>query len=184
MRTSVREENAEPIRTALRASIILFAMKVLPLVAVALLLAGCSQELPTSPIQSAQSAHAVVPEATRVGRGRAVVPPAACADLSGIYDVVYEGHCPAAGYLKSWELQQNGCAIVVNINPDLPSVRGTVKGSAIDLSMRNGFTACAYTLDGTGTVSNGVIRATLTGPTSGPCCGSGIDTVSLVATKR
>ena len=159
-------------------------MKALAVVAVALLFAGCSQELPTSPIQSAQSAHAVTPEATRVGRGRAVVPPAGCVDVSGIYDVVYEGHCPTGVYLTSWELRRNGCAISANINPDMPSVRGTVKGSAIDLSLRNGFTACMYALDGTGTVSNGVIRATLTGPTSGPCCGSGVDTVSLVATKR
>jgi len=159
-------------------------MKALAVVAVTFLFAGCSQELPTSPIQSAQSAHPVTTEATRVGRGRAVVPPAGCVDLSGIYDVVYEGGCPTSGYLTSWELRQNGCAFVANINPDLPSVRGTVKGSTINLSLRNGFVACMYTLDGAGTVSSGVIRATLTGPTSGPCCGSGIDTVTLVATRR
>ena len=159
-------------------------MKTLAVVAVALLVAGCSQELPTSPIQSAESARPVRTEATRVGRGRAVVPPASCVDLSGIYDVTYEGHCPTSGYLTSWELRQNGCAFFANINPDLPNVQGTVKGSTINLSLRNGFTACMYTLDGTGTVSNGVIRATLSGPTSGPCCGSGIDNVSLVAAKQ
>jgi hypothetical protein len=159
-------------------------MKALAVVAVALLVAGCSQELPTSPIQSAQSARPVTTEATHVGRGRAVAPPAGCVDLSGINDVVYEGHCPTSGYLTSWDLRQNGCTFSANINPDLPAVRGTVKGSTVNLSLRNGFTACMYTLDGVGTVSSGVIRATLTGPTSGPCCGSGIDTVTLVATKR
>ena len=118
------------------------------------------------------------------GRVHAVSPPAGCVDLSGFYDVRYEGGCPNSGYLTSWELRQNGCSFSANANPDVPSVRGSVTRSTVKLSLRNGFVACTYTLDGTGTVSNGVIRATVTGTTDGPCCGSRSDTVSLVATRR
>jgi hypothetical protein len=168
-------------------------MKAFAVVAGGLLLVSCSQELPTSPGQTAQKARPVteatragqpVTDATRMGRVRAVAPPAGCVDLSGFYDVRYEGGCPTSGYLTSWELRQNGCEFSANINPDLPSVRGRVTGSTVNLSLRNGFIRCTYSLNGTGTISNGVIRATVTGPTDGPCCGSGIDTVSLVATKR
>jgi hypothetical protein len=166
-----------------RSRIILLAMKALAVVAGTLIVVSCSQELPTSPVQTAQKAQSVA-ESIRPGRVRAVVPPAGCVDLSGFYDVRYEGGCATRGYLTSWELRQNGCEFFANSNPDLPDVRGTVRGSTVNLSLRNGFTTCTYALNGTGTVSNGVIRATVTGPTDGPCCGSGIDTVSLVATKR
>src|SRR5438132_84732 len=106
----------------------LLDMKALALIAGALLVVGCSRELPTSPIQTSQRAQSVT-ETTRVGRVRAVVPPAGCVDLSGIYDVVYEGGCPTGGYLTSWELRQDVCAFVANINPDFPTVRGTVRES-------------------------------------------------------
>jgi hypothetical protein len=168
-------------------------MKTFVIVAGVLLFVGCSQELPTSPSQAAQKARPVteatragqpVTDAIRVGRSRAVSPPAGCIDLSGFYDVRYDGGCPTSGYLTSWELRQNGCEFSANINPDLPTVRGRVTGSTVSLSLRNGFIRCTYSLDGTGTVANGVIRATVTGPIDGPCCGSKIDTVSLVATKR
>jgi len=158
-------------------------MKAFAVIAGVLLFVSCSQELPTSPSQTRQTLKPVT-EATHAGRVRAVSPPAGCVDLSGFYDVRYEGGCPTGGYLTSWELRQNGCEFSIDVNPDLPNVRGRVTGSAVSLSMTNGFIACTYSLDGTGTVSNGVIRAKVTGPTGGPCCGSGIDTVSLVATKR
>jgi len=158
-------------------------MKAFAAVAVVLLFVSCSQDLPTSPSQTRQKLQPVA-EATRAGRVRAVTPPAGCIDLSGFYDVRYEGGCPTSGYLTSWELRQNGCEFSANANPDLPNVRGRVTGSAVTLSLRNGFISCTYSLDGTGTVSNGVIRAKVTGPTDGPCCVSGIDTLSLVATKR
>ena len=158
-------------------------MKALAVVVGVLLFAGCSKELPTDPSQTARTLQPVT-ESAHAGRVRAVAPPAGCVNLSGFYDVRYEGGCPTSGYLTSWELRQNGCEFSANVNPDLPSVRGRVTGSAVSLSLRNGFIRCTYSLDGTGTVANGVIRATVTGPTDGPCCGSGIDTVSLVATKR
>jgi hypothetical protein len=170
-------------KTLPRSRIILLDMKALAVVVATLIVVSCSQELPTSPIQTAQKALPVT-EAVRPGRVRAVAPPAGCVDVSGFYDVGYEGGCPTRGYLTRWELRQNGCEFFANINPDFPNVRGTVRGSTVNLLLRNGFTTCTYTLNGTGTVSNGVIRATVTGPTDGPCCGSGTDTVSLVATKR
>ena len=164
-------------------SIILLDMKALAVVSGVLLFVNCSQELPTSPIRTAQKAQSLT-EAIHAGRVHAVSPPAGCVDLSGFYDVRYEGGCPTSGYLTSWELRQNGCSFSMNVNPDLPNVRGSVTRSTVKLSLRNGFIACTYTLDGTGTVSNGVIRATLTGTTDGPCCGSRSDTVSLVAIRR
>jgi hypothetical protein len=159
-------------------------MKAFAVVAGVLLFVSCSQELPTSPNQAPRTLQPLTEAATHPGRARAVSPPAGCVDVSGFYDVRYEGGCPTGGYLTSWELRQNGCEFSANVNPDLPNVRGHVTGSAVSLSMTNGFISCTYSLEGTGTVSNGVIRAKVTGPTDGPCCGSGIDTVSLVATKR
>lgn len=107
-----------------------------------------------------------------------------CVDLSGTWDVHYQGSCPTNGYLSTWQLEQSGCAARVNINPDLPTVSATVSGTTVQISMRNGFIACTYHLDGTGTVSNGVITAVLSGPVSGPCCQGSEETVQVVATKR
>jgi hypothetical protein len=159
-------------------------MKSFAAIAGVLLMVACSQELPTSPSQATQKAPPPVSDAISGGRRRAVSHPAGCVDLSGVYDVRYESGCPASGYLTTWELHQNGCEFSASVHADSPSVRGRVSGSTVNLSLRNGFTRCTYSLDGTGAVANGVIRATVSGPTDGPCCGAAIDTVSLVATKR
>lgn len=86
--------------------------------------------------------------------------------------------------MSTWQMEQAGCSARVNINPDLPSVSAVVEGTTVTLSMRNGFINCTYRLDGTGTLSNGVITAVLSGPVSGPCCQGPQETVQLVATKR
>src|SRR5438128_1313745 len=65
-------------------------MRVFAVVAAVLLSVSCSQELPTSPSRTAQKAL-LVTEATPAGRVRAVSHPAGCVDLSGFYDVRYEG---------------------------------------------------------------------------------------------
>ena len=43
---------------------------------------------------------------------------------------------------------------------------GTLDTSGVTVKIRNGFTACEYQLEGRGTLANGVINATLTGPVS------------------
>jgi hypothetical protein len=147
---------------------------------------GCGQDLPTSP--SGSQHRLVVPQQTQSSntRRRAAFSGSAgpCVDLSGIWDVRYQGSCPTDGYLSTWQLEQTGCSAHVNINPDLPTVSCAIAGSTVKVSMRNGFIDCTYQLEGTGTVSNGALTAVVSGPVGGPCCPGPNETVRLVATKR
>lgn len=111
-------------------------------------------------------------------------PTSGCADFSGVYDVTYQGSCPGDTYPKTWELQQEGCAVHTPLVADAPSVNGTAQSSTITLMLRNGFTACLYQLNGTGRLDGGTIRATLAGNVSGPCCGLRSESVQVVATRR
>jgi hypothetical protein len=106
-----------------------------------------------------------------------------CVDVSGVYDVVYQGVCPSQ-YLKQWTLQQSGCSIQTPIAPDLPTVTGTMNGKSVHLVMQNGFTACLYHLEGDGQFDGQTIRAQVSGKISGPCCGDQQETLSIVAVRR
>jgi hypothetical protein len=106
-----------------------------------------------------------------------------CVDLSGTYDVTYQGQCPTQ-YPKQWTLQQTMCDAHTAIAPDAPIVTGTVKGNAVHLQMQNGFTACLYTLEGDGQFDGQAIRAQLSGKTSGPCCGDQQEALTVVAVRR
>jgi hypothetical protein len=151
----------------------------------AILSIGCRRDsLPTSP-GAPQAASMQAPVRTDTPRRRAVYPgPPQCADLSGTWDVRYQGSCPTDGYLSTWEVTQTGCVAHLPLFPDVPTVNFVVKGTSVELTMRNGFINCEYHLEGTGTVSNGVITAVVSGPVSGPCCKEPTETVQLVATKR
>jgi hypothetical protein len=155
-----------------------------PLLVSLLLFAACARELPTEPLTGKSSVASDA--ASSSGRRRAATAPAtgACATIAGTYDVRYEAACPNSNYPETWELQQAGCDFHTPLYPDMPATIGTVDAGGVSLKMRNGFIACEYQLEGRGTIANGVITATLTGPTSGPCCGTTTETVHLVATRR
>lgn len=158
-------------------------MRIAIVTSLAFLLVACSRELPTEPV-SAKSA--VVSEATgRAARRHVAAPPAAaCANVAGTWDVRYEGSCPADMYPGVWELEQSSCTFHTPLYPDMPAASGSLDSSGVTVKIRNGFTACEYDLEGRGTLANGVITATLTGPVSGPCCGTKTETVRVVATRR
>jgi hypothetical protein len=145
---------------------------------------GCGRDLPTSPTSGRHQSPIQEQVNAASGRRRAVTGVRPCVDLSGTWDVHYQGICPTDGYPNIWQLEQTGCAAHTVITPDVPAVSGTIDGSTVRLSMRNGFVACTYQLDGTGTASNGVITAVVSGPVSGPCCQGPNDTVQLVARRR
>ena len=108
-----------------------------------------------------------------------------CVDLSGTYDVTYTStSCPTNIYLAMWQLNQSGCAFRTPPFPDVPSVSGTVNGSAVMLSLRNGFTACIYQLDGSGQFDGKTLRATVAGDVSGPCCSGTSESLHIVAVRR
>jgi hypothetical protein len=157
------------------------------LLTLSILSIGCRQDsLPTSP-GAQQAATMQAPVRTDTPRRRAVYSgPAQCADLSGTWDVRYQGSCPDNAYPSVWIVEQTGCVARLPFVPDVPTVNFIVKGTTVDLTMRNGFINCEYQLAGSGTVSNGVITATVSGPVSGPspCCQGPTATVQLVATKR
>jgi hypothetical protein len=152
------------------------------LVAGFILIAGCSRELPTEPQQSKTSAPISV-DARAGGRRRAVAPGGQCVDLSGVWDVRYQGSCRTDIYMTVWTFAQSGCNVHTPFAADIPIVSGAVSGNSVELAMRNGFTVCQYQLDGAGQVTNGVITATVSGPVSG-CCDATSETLHIVATKR
>jgi hypothetical protein len=166
---------------------ILFALLTLSFLSV-----GCRQDsLPTSP-GAQQAASIQVPIRTDSPRRRAVYTGAPCTNVSGTWDVRYQGSCPTNGYLSTWYVVQTGCTARVkidpnspyDIDPDVPQVNFSIKGTTVNLLMLNGFVNCTYHLEGTGTVSNGVITAVVSGPVGGVCCKGPDETVQLVATKR
>jgi hypothetical protein len=160
-------------------------MRKLLCVALLVCVARCSQDkLPTEPMQARTSASAsVAGDAHGGGRRRAVVSGPQCVDLSGVWDVQYQGTCRTDIYMSVWSIGQSGCSVHTPIVPDIPIVSGTVRGSSVDLSLRNGFTVCQYQLDGAGQAASGVITATVSGPVSG-CCDAKSETLHIVATKR
>jgi hypothetical protein len=161
-------------------------MKTLAALSFSMLVIACGQDLPTSPASSRSQAAIQAAAGVSSTRRRAVSGGSSrpCANLAGTWDVHYEGSCPTDGYLGTWQLEQTGCAARTTNNPDAPAVSGAVNGATVKLSMRNGFIACTYQLDGTGTVSNGVINVVVAGPVGGPCCKGPTETVRVVATKR
>ncbi len=126
-----------------------------------LVIAACGDRTPTSPSAS----------------------PSSCADLSGTWDVTYQGACPSQ-YPTQWTLQQTTCDLQSPIMPDMPTVGGTVKGNAVHLRMVNGFTSCLYDLEGDGQFDGQAIRAQLSGRISGPCCGDRQETLMVFAVRR
>lgn len=156
-------------------------MRIAILTSLAFLL-SCSRELPTEPLNAKS---AVVSEASvRAARRHVAAPPSSCGNIAGTWDVRFDGSCPADMYLGVWELEQSACSFHTPLYPDMPTASGTLDATGVALKIRNGFTACEYQLEGRGTIANGVITATLTGPVSGPCCGSKRETVRVIATRR
>jgi hypothetical protein len=125
----------------------------------------------------------IVIAAMSCGRYDSPTSPTACSDISGTYDVSYQGMCNASQYPSQWVLVEEACAVRSNVNPDNPTVSGSVSSSRVHLVMRNGFTTCMYQLQGDGQFDGTTIRATLTGSVSGPCC-SGQESLTVVAVRR
>src|SRR5438132_742221 len=95
-----------------------------------------------------------------------------CSSFAGVYTVSYEGSCTKQ-YLHEWTLVQSGCDVHMPILPDYPTVNGWARGNTLHLTMRNGFTRCEYQLEGDAILSGRILRGTVSGSTSGPCCGDG-----------
>jgi hypothetical protein len=127
--------------------------------ATTVLLLACNRDLPTTP--------------TTTG----------CSNFAGVYEVSYDGTCTSQ-YPKQWTLVQDACEVHTQLVADAPTLTGTARGNTLHLTMRNGFINCQYQLEGDAAFDGRTLRGTVSGPTSGPCCGSGNATVQFTAVRR
>ncbi len=126
--------------------------------AVATMLLACNRDLPTTPTSG-------------------------CSNFAGVYEVSYIGSCTSQ-YPKQWTLVQNGCEVQTQVVPDAPTLGGTARGNTLHFRMRNGFINCQYQLEGDAAFDGRTLRGTVSGQTSGPCCGSGNATIQFTAVRR
>jgi len=110
-------------------------------------------------------------------------PSSGCVNLAGVWDVSYQGSCTTQ-YPKQWTLVQSGCDVHTQMLADIPTVDGSARGNALHLIMRNGFINCQYQLEGDASFDGRTLRGSVSGPTSGPCCGSGNATVQFIAVRK
>src|SRR5258708_38094248 len=96
-------------------------MRKLMLIALLVCVAGCSRDvLPTEP-QSAKAPATISVDAQASGRRRAVGPRGGpCVDLSGTWDVKYQGSCRTDIYMATWAFAQRGCSARTPLLPDIP----------------------------------------------------------------
>ncbi|HYM61701.1 MAG TPA: hypothetical protein VEZ11_12520 [Thermoanaerobaculia bacterium] len=156
-----------------------------------LILVSCKQSsLPTEPSGATGTGNALTAESSSAGqsgRRRVANPAPSCVSVAGTFDVIdfqSDANCPTDNYQRQWTFEQRGCTATEPIFPDAPAVNAEVRGSQVTLHMRNGFIACLYDLQGTGVIEGNTIRATVTGPVSGPCCGTKQETLHIVAVRR
>ena len=120
----------------------------------------------------------------RCGHDLPTSPSATCSDVSGVYDVTYQGGVCSSQYPSQWTLVQSACTVQTQMFPDMPTVNGTVNGTTVHLRMNNGFTACLYQLEGDAQLDGRTLRGRVSGKISGPCCGDRNESLQFTATRR